>query len=54
MAVLRKSLTDGAFQRVIPDEEVKLKQAKTLVFCSGKFYYDLIDARKERREWMLQ
>ena len=43
-----KSLTDGAFQRVIPDEEVKLKQAKTLVFCSGKFYYDLIDARKER------
>ena len=33
---------------MIPDEEVKLKQAKTLVFCSGKFYYDLIDARKER------
>jgi 2-oxoglutarate dehydrogenase E1 component len=49
MAVSKvKSLTDGAFQRVIPDEEVKLKQAKTLVFCSGKFYYDLIDARKER------
>ncbi|MEC9135355.1 MAG: 2-oxoglutarate dehydrogenase E1 component, partial [Bacteroidota bacterium] len=43
-----KSLTDGAFQRVIPDEEVKLKQAKTLVFCSGKFYYDLIDARMKR------
>ncbi|MGA0373948.1 MAG: 2-oxoglutarate dehydrogenase E1 component [Flavobacteriaceae bacterium] len=43
-----KSLTDGAFQRVVPDEEVTVKQAKTLVFCSGKFYYDLIDARMEK------
>ena len=43
-----KSLTDGAFQRVVPDEEVTVKKAKTLVFCSGKFYYDLIDARMEK------
>ena len=43
-----KSLTDGAFQRLVPDEEVTVKQAKTLVFCSGKFYYDLIDARMEK------
>ena len=43
-----KDLTTGVFQRVIADDEVKAKQAKTLVFCSGKFYYDLIDARVDK------
>jgi 2-oxoglutarate dehydrogenase E1 component len=47
-----EELTSGGFQRVIPDNEIGIKDAKTLVFCSGKFYYDLIDARakKERMD----
>jgi 2-oxoglutarate dehydrogenase E1 component len=43
-----KDLTSGAFQRVIVDDEVEAEQVKTLVFCSGKFYYDLTDARSEK------
>lgn len=38
--------TDGAFQQVILDSGVKAEDVKTLVFCSGKFYYDLIAERE--------
>ena len=44
-----ESFTLGTFKTVIPDNEVKEEQAKTLVFCSGKFYYDLVQARGERQ-----
>ena len=40
-----EDLTNGSFQRLIPDDQAKAELVKTLVFCSGKFYYDLIDAR---------
>ena len=43
-----EELTDGSFQRIIPDKEAKVEKVKILVFCSGKFYYDLIDARTDR------
>jgi 2-oxoglutarate dehydrogenase E1 component len=43
-----EEFTKGTFQRLIPDPLVNPKQAKKLVFCSGKFYYDLIDARAEK------
>ncbi|MGB2434681.1 MAG: 2-oxoglutarate dehydrogenase E1 component [Flavobacteriaceae bacterium] len=43
-----EELTSGAFQRVIADDQVADKHVKTLVFCSGKFYYDLIDARANK------
>lgn len=39
------------FQRVIDDEESKTcaaKDVKRLVFCSGKLFYDLDNARKEK------
>lgn len=39
--------TDGAFQQVILDTAVKAEEVKSLVFCSGKFYYDLIAEREE-------
>ena len=45
-----KELTSGGFQRVIPDNEIATKEAKKLVFCSGKFYYDLIDARAKKQQ----
>ena len=43
-----EDLTEGFFQRVIPDTEIDKKQVKKLVFCSGKFYFDLVDARAEK------
>ncbi|GAA4762980.1 MULTISPECIES: 2-oxoglutarate dehydrogenase E1 component [Flavobacterium] len=33
--------TDGQFQEVIDDPNVNPADVKTLVFCTGKFYYDL-------------
>tara|TARA_B110000003_G_scaffold105023_1_gene107426 strand:+ start:7029 stop:9803 length:2775 start_codon:yes stop_codon:yes gene_type:complete len=38
--------SDGQFNSVIDDLEVKESNVKTLVFCSGKFYYDLYKARE--------
>jgi 2-oxoglutarate dehydrogenase E1 component len=38
--------SDGQFNSVVDDEEVKESNVKTLVFCSGKFYYDLYKARE--------
>ncbi len=37
----------GSFQTVIGEETVKAKDAKTLVFVTGKFYYDLLERREE-------
>ena len=39
-----KEFTDGEFQEVI-DDTVPAKEVKRVVFCSGKFYYDLLDER---------
>ncbi|MBW1296145.1 2-oxoglutarate dehydrogenase E1 component [Aquimarina litoralis] len=44
-----EELANGSFQTVIDDSEAKAKDTKTLVFCTGKFYYDLLDA-KEKQE----
>ncbi|WP_340200497.1 2-oxoglutarate dehydrogenase E1 component [Ascidiimonas sp. W6] len=41
-------LVNGSFQMVIDDKEVKVDKVKTLVFCTGKFYYDLENARQEK------
>ncbi|MEL0309986.1 MAG: 2-oxoglutarate dehydrogenase E1 component, partial [Gammaproteobacteria bacterium] len=38
----KKDLYDGKFLPVI-DDYISQKNIKSLVFCSGKFYYDLID-----------
>ena len=41
-------LANGQFQEVLDDLNVKDKKAiKTLVFCTGKFYYDIIAKRSE-------
>jgi len=37
---------NGSFQEVIDDVSADVKKVKTLVFCTGKFYYDLL-AEKE-------
>ncbi|MEP3373108.1 MAG: 2-oxoglutarate dehydrogenase E1 component [Maribacter dokdonensis] len=40
-------LTGGGFQEVIDDETADAKKVKSLVFCTGKFYYDLLAVKKE-------
>jgi 2-oxoglutarate dehydrogenase E1 component len=40
--------TKGTFQTVILENEIPVKNTKTLVFCTGKFYYDLIDEREKQ------
>jgi len=41
--------TEGKFEFIIPDHIINPDNSKTLVFCSGKFYYDLIKARNEKK-----
>jgi len=43
-----EDFSTGGFQRVIIDQQVDPKKVKTLVFCTGKFYYDLYAAREEK------
>ena len=42
-----KEMTEGRFREVIDDETVKVEKVKSLVFCTGKFYYDLLAQREE-------
>jgi 2-oxoglutarate dehydrogenase E1 component len=42
-------LAEGSFQEVIDDDSASVKKVRTLVFCTGKFYYDLL-AEKEDKE----
>ena len=37
----------GSFQMLIDDDSVKANKVKTLVFVTGKFYYDLLEKREE-------
>ncbi len=40
----KKDLVAGTFLPII-DDNINTKKVKSLVFCSGKFYYDLVDFR---------
>ena len=44
-----EELTRGRFKTLIEDTTVEAKAVKTLVFCTGKFYYDLEKARSEKK-----
>ncbi len=43
----KEEMANGSFQMVIDDAEAKVAKVKTLVFCTGKFYYDLLEKREE-------
>ena len=45
----KEEFTNGKFHTLIEDADVVPKKTKTLVFCTGKFYYDLVEARKEKK-----
>jgi len=42
-----EELAEGSFQEVIDDAIANVKKIKSLVFCTGKFYYDLLAQREE-------
>ena len=45
-----EELAEGRFQPVIPEvDTLKAKSVKQIVFCSGKVYYDVLAARRERK-----
>ncbi len=44
----KRDLIDGSFQAIIGDPDVSPKEVKTVVLCSGKFYYDLDQEREKR------
>ncbi len=39
-------LANGSFQEVLDDASADVKKVKSLVFCTGKFYYDLLAERE--------
>lgn len=43
-----EDLTSGSFQKVIDDAEANPKKVKSLVFCTGKFYYELQEEKEKR------
>lgn len=43
----KEELAKGSFMPIIDVNNAKPKDVKTLVFCSGKFYYDLLKYREE-------
>lgn len=43
----KEEFAEGSFQMLIDDAKVKASKAKTLVFVTGKFYYDLLSKREE-------
>jgi 2-oxoglutarate dehydrogenase E1 component len=46
-----RDLAKGAFQTVIPEvDAIEPKDVKRVIACCGKVYYDLLTARRERRE----
>ena len=45
----KEALANGQFMPLIDDDSVNAKAVKTLVLCSGKFYYDLLDAREQKQ-----
>ncbi len=44
-----EEFADGSFEMLIDDESVSANDVKTLVFVSGKFYYDLLEVRNETK-----
>lgn len=44
-----KDITKGKFQEIIDDASVSAKDAKRLVLCSGKLFYELDEARQKNK-----
>jgi 2-oxoglutarate dehydrogenase E1 component len=44
-----KVLSEGNFQKIIPETEFDYKNAEEIIFCSGKVYYDLLEHRQKNK-----
>lgn len=44
-----EELATGSFQKILPDHTLPLQNCRRLLLCTGKVYYDLLDAREERQ-----
>lgn len=45
----KEELANGSFHELIDDSNAKAAKIKTLVFCTGKFYYDLLAKQEESK-----
>ena len=45
----KEEFANGSFQVVIDDSDAEVSKVKTLVFVSGKFYYDLLDTKEDQK-----
>jgi 2-oxoglutarate dehydrogenase E1 component len=43
----KEEFANGSFQPLIDDESAAADKIKSVVFCTGKFYYDLLERRNE-------
>ncbi len=43
----KEEFANGSFQSVLDDPQAKAEDVKSLVFCTGKFYYDLLKYKEE-------
>ncbi|MEL7267417.1 MAG: 2-oxoglutarate dehydrogenase E1 component, partial [Planctomycetota bacterium] len=39
--------TDGEFRKILPDDRISNENAKRILLCTGKVYYDLLERREE-------
>ena len=42
------ALSSGSFRKIIVDETVVAQEVRRILLCTGKIYYDLLQARQER------
>ncbi len=43
----KEELATGSFQEIIDDAQVDKSKVTSVVFCTGKFYYDLLERREQ-------
>ncbi|MGB7841557.1 MAG: 2-oxoglutarate dehydrogenase E1 component [Salinimicrobium sp.] len=45
----KEELANGTFQPLLDDPSAEIKKVKSVVFCTGKFYYDLLAHKEENK-----
>jgi 2-oxoglutarate dehydrogenase E1 component len=45
----KEEFANGSFQMVIDDTQAEVSKVKTLVFVTGKFYYELLDTKESQK-----
>ena len=45
----KEELANGTFQPLLDDPSAEVDKVKSVVFCTGKFYYDLLDRKEENK-----